>query len=273
MPLLTTPLIGHLALWHGLLKIGSHTQIELFVGFWGVCTYYYKISDSHKIEFKSTCTTARPAYSFHFSDTVPDAKGDLNRTQTIFFFWYPIVLIRVANFSHELSSVAAILTGVGICLSVSGSRNFRMWRYASLVFLTAGMITLAAFAATLVIFSELTVELMKTESASLVPVHGHILAETYLPFIGSILLALASSFFFERYRQGLRDYRHSDRADLASGHNRTYWSQFRRFTTKESDEAGIDPSSPDGVQQHTRTHSQLPPPPPLQDFPIREKKR
>ncbi|EGG07587.1 uncharacterized protein MELLADRAFT_105555 [Melampsora larici-populina 98AG31] len=272
MPILTTPLVPQMALWRGLLKYNDHIHVDVLAGFWGVCTYEHITSyDSDyksPIDVKTKCTSSKPAYSFHLSDTIPDAKGDLNVTQTLFFFWYPL---------------AAMLTAVSICLSLSS--NFEIWRYASICALTSGLMSLGAFAATMVIFLQLTSELMKSQTSRLLPIKGEILIETYLPLIGSILIIISSIFFFNKFLEGLRDYRRSDQDEFLSGHNRTYWSQFLRRKSgshkgkEEIEDKGKEEIKDKGkgkVEEEVQSESgqsNLPPPPPLQDDPTPKKKK
>ncbi|KAH9820171.1 hypothetical protein DFH28DRAFT_706885 [Melampsora americana] len=264
MPLLTTPLVPQMALWHGLLKYNDHLHIDIVAGFWGVCTYeHLNDSDSkNPFEVKAKCTSSRPAYSFHLSESIPDAKGDLNVTQTLFFFWYPL---------------ASILTAVSVCLSLS--KNFEIWRYASICALTSGLMSLGAFSATMVIFLQLSSELMKSQTSRIIPIKGEILIESYLPLIGSILIIFSSIFFFHKFLEGLRDYRRSDQDEFHSGHNRIYWSQFSKgqsvsktLNDKESKEGLKKGKKKEESRSESGQSIGLPPPPPLQDDPKPKKK-
>ncbi|EGF96911.1 uncharacterized protein MELLADRAFT_114745 [Melampsora larici-populina 98AG31] len=145
--------------------------------------------------------------------------------------------------------------------------------------------SLGAFAATMVIFLQLTSELMKSQTSRLLPIKGEILIETYLPLIGSILIIISSIFFFNKFLEGLRDYRRSDQDEFLSGHNRTYWSQFLRRKSgshkgkEEIEDKGKEEIKDKGkgkVEEEVQSESgqsNLPPPPPLQDDPTPKKKK
>lgn len=91
--MMTAPVYDQLALWYGRIILPNQSEIELFIGFWGVCTYHSNVSNiitiHHRNITKSICTNIQPAYSFHFDQFMVGSKEVLKSDQTIFLLWYP----------------------------------------------------------------------------------------------------------------------------------------------------------------------------------------
>lgn len=187
--------------------------------------------------------------------------------------------------------IAVILSTIGLILnllSFSGSNALR--KIGTLCILTSSAISFGSFAATLVIFAELTAELMKSQSAYLIPEHTHILPVSFLPLISSLLLALSSGLFGYKYL-------YIRRLDRSASLDTTPTPASRSFRVSESSPPASAPESrPQGKRFWSRLFSsrpppekgeyltescdpvwgdneELPPPPPLQDQPRRAQKK
>ncbi|KAH9820168.1 hypothetical protein DFH28DRAFT_924668 [Melampsora americana] len=191
--MLTVPLISKSGLWYASYQPiqDPYIQKEVYVGFWGVCSYDVGFK-THRINH-TTCTPISLAYSFKlFNHQVNEHKQlkltpglELNITQTTVFLWYPIVSIL-------------ILTG----MILSTSKNLKNLKRSSICYLMSSLITFSVYSGTLMIFFELKNQFLKTQinHENLIPIDQSILSSTHLPLISGTLLFLNSFFSFIKFK-------------------------------------------------------------------------
>lgn len=110
---------------------------------------------------------------------------------------------------------AAILTGGALIFSLSS--NFRMWKYAIITLLLAWLPSITIFGATISFLINLQTNLKKQQENSLFS--GQIRGQSYLPVIGSSLLALTNIIILVRYVKALRHFKDGQVKGNVERHN------------------------------------------------------
>ncbi|EGG07810.1 uncharacterized protein MELLADRAFT_105557 [Melampsora larici-populina 98AG31] len=192
--MLTVPLISKSGLWYALYQKGdSNLQQEIYVGFWGVCSYDLDVK-THEIQNES-CTSISLAYSFklfnHRFDehkTPNQTSGlEINATQTTVLLWYPIVSIL-------------ILMGI----SLSTSNQLKNIKRSLICYFMSSLITFSVYSGTFMIFLDFKNQFLNTQLSTqtqdLIPIEEQILFLTHLPLLSGSLLFVNSLIGLIRYK-------------------------------------------------------------------------
>ncbi|MBW0461698.1 hypothetical protein O181_001413 [Austropuccinia psidii MF-1] len=180
--MLSVPVIKKLAFWHGTFSIDKQL-FEVKAGFWGACTFKRNLKVNDKDRKRPSerdedvsCTKAKAGYSFELSSTVPDARGKIHTTQTLFFFWL------------FLATVLALSA-----LGLSFSPNYYQWKQATILSMVSSALSFGVFLACVVMFTGLSREIRKTESAKTIPLMGQLEGCTFFPLMASVFLGMSAA--------------------------------------------------------------------------------
>lgn len=184
IPMLTVPLVSKTGLWYALYQKGdTNLQKEIYVGFWGVCSYDFELK-THQVK-DQTCTPISLAYSFKLfnyrfnENKSPDQDSalEVNATQTTVLLWYPFILILIL---------------IGMILSTS--KHLKNLKRSSICYFMSSIITISVYSGTLMVFLGLKSQFLNTnpQTQDLIPLKYRTLSMAHLPLVSGCLLFVNS---------------------------------------------------------------------------------